>query len=151
MFIGGQETRQYVDKKRVPSRLLNLIAAAVLGSGAALSLVGLLFDVPGLIPIGGALVTGASVVVAVRLWRWSQRAAAQTHQMREWEFRPGYLVALLVTAFLLGTMFLDAGREDLAAWTMPAALVLLTLWMGRARTGELFHDLLFPTRTPPSS
>lgn len=128
----------------MPTRLVDALAAAGLALGAGLGGAGLLVDAPSLVPVGGLLATAASAVVAARLWRWSQRVAAAPHRMRDWELRPEYLVAFFATAFVMAALSLDAGRADMAAWTMPAALALLALWMVRAGAAEL----LFPTRTP---
>jgi uncharacterized membrane protein len=68
--------------------------------------------------------------------------------MHQWELRPGYLGALLAVAAFMAAMFLDVGRADLAAWTVPAAVALLIIWMGRARTNDVLQELLLPTRTP---
>ena len=132
----------------MPSRALDLSAVAALALGAALAAIGLLFGVPELVPVGGALTTAACVLVAFRLWRWTQRVAAEARPLQEWEFRPGYLLALLAIALFMAAMFLDVGREDVAAWMMPGALALLVIWTGRARTNALLHELLLPTRTP---
>jgi hypothetical protein len=111
---------------------VNRVGGAVAAIGCVLGAVGLLGDTDNLLVIGGGLVTAASLLAALRLWQWAKAVRSQGRPMRAWEVRPGFLVALLVLAIFMALAFLDAGRPEIAAWTVPAAVLLVGQAMLRA-------------------
>jgi len=126
---------------------LDLIGAATGVVGCALGGLGLLSGADTSIVVGGCFATVAAGIAALRLIQWSRRVAEQPRPLQEWEFRPGFFIAVLVVATLIAFVLIDVGRSDLGAWSLPAAVAWFSSVVARGRLRPFLYRVIWPNST----